>query len=324
MRIFVAGATGAMGVPLVRRLVAAGHQVTGLTRSEQKRALLEGLGASVAVADVFDRERLGDVLREARPEAVVHLLTALPKQGPSRPADLVATNRLRTEGTKSLVEAAIAAGARRLVAESIVLVYGYGHTGPELLTEESPVNRTAPRPWLQPTLDAGLALEETVLAAARAGRIEGIVLRFGFIYGPEAGSSTFATGLIQKRRMPLVGDGGGVWSWIHLEDAAEATLAALEKGRSGEVYNIVDDEPVAWRDYLPWYAKVLGAPPPRRVPVWLVRLVMPYGALSLTSRFAVSNAKARRELGWRPAHPTYREGLAPLGQRGPEGRGPPC
>ncbi len=314
MRIFVAGATGAMGVPLVRRLVAAGHQVTGLTRSEQKRALLEGLGASVAVADVFDRERLGAVLREARPEAVVHLLTALPKQGPSRPADLVATNRLRTEGTENLVEAAIAAGARRLMAESIILVYGYGHSGPELLTEEHPVNRTAPRPWLQPTLDAGFALEETVLAAARAGRIEGIVLRYGFIYGPEAGSSAFAAGLIQKRRMPLVGDGSGVWSWIHLEDAAEATLAALEKGRSGEVYNIVDDEPVAWRDYLPWYAKVLGAPPPRRVPVWLVRLVMPYGALSLTSRFAVSNAKARRELGWRPTHPTYREGLAALGR----------
>jgi nucleoside-diphosphate-sugar epimerase len=141
-----------------------------------------------------------------------------------------------------------------------------------------------------------------------------LLLRYGFIYGPEAGSSAFAAGLIQKRRMPLVGDGSGVWSWIHLEDAAEATLAALEKGRSGEVYNIVDDEPVAWRDYLPWYAKVLGAPPPRRVPVWLVRLVMPYGALSLTSRFAVSNAKARRELGWRPAHPTYREGLATLGR----------
>lgn len=312
MRIFVAGATGAMGVPLVKRLVAAGHQVTGLTRSEAKRPLLEGLGATAAVADVFELERLGAVLREARPEAVVHLLTALPKQGPMRPADLLATNRLRTEGTKNLVDAAISAGARRLVAESIVLVYGYGDHGSAPLTEEHPVARASPRPWLQPTIDAGLALEDTVLSAARAGRIEGVVLRFGFIYGAGSGSTEAMVGMVKKRRMPLVGDGSGVWSWIHVDDAAGATLAALERGRSGEVYNIVDDEPVAWRDYLAHCARVLGAPGPFRVPIWLVRLVSPYAVISLTSRFPVSNAKARRELGWRPAYPTYREGLATL------------
>ena len=312
MRIFVAGATGAMGVPLVKRLVAAGHQVTGLTRSEAKRPLLEGLGATAAVADVFDRERLGAVLREARPEAVVHLLTALPKQGPMRPADLVATNRLRTEGTRNLVEAAISAGARRLVAESIVLVYGYGDHGSAPLTEEHPVARTSPRPWLQPTIDAGVALEDTVLSAARAGRIEGVVLRFGIIYGAGSGSTEAMVAMVKKRRMPLVGDGGGVWSWIHVDDAAGATLAALERGRSGEVYNIVDDEPVAWRDYLAHCSRVLGAPGPFRVPVWLVRLVSPYAVIILTSRFPVSNAKARRELGWLPEYPTYREGLATL------------
>ncbi|WNG58451.1 NAD-dependent epimerase/dehydratase family protein [Archangium gephyra] len=312
MRIFVAGATGAMGIPLVKHLVAAGHQVTGLTRSEAKRPLLEGLGATAAVADVFERERLGTVLREARPDAVVHLLTALPKQGPRRPADLVATNRLRTEGTKNLVEAAISAGARRLVAESIVLVYGYGDHGSAPLTEAHPVANSSPRPWLQPTIDASLVLEDTVLSAARAGRLEGVVLRFGFIYGAGSGSTDAMIGMVRKRRMPLVGDGSGVWSWIHVDDAARATLAAIERGRAGEVYNIVDDEPVAWRDYLSHCARVLSAPGPFRVPVWLVRLVSPYAFIVLTSRFPVANDKARRELDWRPMYPTYREGLATL------------
>ncbi|WP_395804866.1 NAD-dependent epimerase/dehydratase family protein [Archangium minus] len=312
MRIFVAGATGAMGVPLVKHLVAAGHHVTGMTRSESKRSLLEGLSATAVVADVFNRERLGAVLREAKPDVVVHLLTALPKLGPVRPADLVATNRLRIEGTKNLVEAAISAGARRLVAESIVLVYGYGDHGSTLLTEEAPVARTSPRPWLQPTIDAGLALEETVLSAARSGRLEGVVLRFGFIYGAGAGSTEGMVAMMKKRRMPLIGEGSGVWSWIHVNDAAEATLAAIERGRSGAVYNIVDDEPVTWRDYLNHAARVLGAPSPFRLPLWLARLASPYAAISLTSRFAVSNARARRELNWRPVYPTYREGLATL------------
>jgi nucleoside-diphosphate-sugar epimerase len=312
MHVFVAGATGAMGIPLVRRLVAAGHQVTGLTRSEAKRPLLERLGATAAVADVFDRERLGAVLREARPEAVVHLLTALPEQGPRRASDLVATNRLRTEGTKNLVEASIAAGVRRLVAESIILVYGFGQHGPEPLTEEHPVARTSTRPWLQPTIDSGLALEETVVSAARTGKLEGIVLRYGFIYGAEAGSTQLTRRMVQKRQMPLIGDGSGLWPWIHLEDAASATIAALEKGRSGEVYNIVDDEPVTWKDYLSRFAEVLGAPQPWRLPTWIFRLIAPYSAITLTSRFPVSNAKARRELGWQPAYPTYREGLTTL------------
>jgi nucleoside-diphosphate-sugar epimerase len=312
MHVFVAGATGAMGVPLVRRLVAAGHRVTGLTRSEAKRPLLEGLGATAAVADVFDRERLGAVLQEARPEAVVHLLTALPEQGPMRAADLEQTHRLRIEGTKNLVEASIAAGVRRLVAESIVLVYGFGQHGPEPLTEEHPVARSSPRPWLQPTIDAGLALEQTVLATARSGKLEGVVLRYGFIYGAEAGSTQLTMRMVKKRWMPLIGDGSGLWPWIHLEDVATATIAALEKGRSGEVYNIVDDEPVTWRDYLSRLAEVLGAPRPWRLPAWIFRLVAPYAAVVLTSRFPTSNAKARRELGWQPAYPTYREGLATL------------
>ncbi|MBN1209741.1 MAG: NAD-dependent epimerase/dehydratase family protein [Myxococcaceae bacterium] len=312
MHVFVAGATGAMGVPLVRRLVAAGHRVTGLTRREAKRPLLERLGATAAVADVFDRERLGAVLQEARPEAVVHLLTALPEQGPMRASDLVLTNRLRIEGTKNLVEASIAAGVQRLVAESIILVYGFGLHGPEPLTEEHPVARTSPRPWLQPTIDAGLALEETVLSAARTGKLEGVVLRYGFIYGAEAGSTQLTTRMVKKRRMPLIGDGSGLWSWIHLEDVATATIAALEKGRSGEIYNIVDDEPVTWRDYLFHMAEVLGAPRPFRLPTWIFRLVAPYAAVALTSRLPTSNAKARRELGWQPAYPTYREGLATL------------
>lgn len=315
MHLFIAGATGAMGVPLVRHLVAAGHRVTGLTRSESKRALLEGLGATAVVADVFDRERLGAVLREARPEVVVHLLTALPKNGPTRAADLVATHRLRTEGTRNLVDAAISAGVKRFVAESIVLVYGFGDLGTSPLTEEQPVARTAPRPWLQPIIDSGLALEETVLGAARAGQLEGVVLRYGFIYGPEAGSTRFTLDMLKKRAMPLIGEGGGLWSWIHLEDAASATLAAIEKGRSGEIYNIVDDEPVTWRDFLPRFAEVIGAPRPFRLPVWLFRLVAPYATFTLTSRIPVSNAKARRELGWRPTYPTYREGLATLARQ---------
>jgi nucleoside-diphosphate-sugar epimerase len=193
-----------------------------------------------------------------------------------------------------------------------VLVYGFGEHGPTPLTEEHPVARASPRPWLQPTIDAGLALEETVLSAARAGKLEGVVLRFGFIYGAEAGSTQLTLRRVKQRRMPLVGDGSGLWPWVHLEDAATATLAALERGRSGELYNIVDDEPVTWHDYLARLAQVLGAPRPFRLPVWLFRLVAPYAAAALTSRLPVSNEKARRELGWQPLYPTYREGLAAL------------
>lgn len=310
MRIFVAGATGALGVPLVRRLVAAGHQVTGLTRRPEKQAALRALGASPAVADVLDMPRLQEALLRASPEVVVHLLTSLPAEGPRTAADLEPTNRLRTTGTANLVQAAVVAGARRIVAESIVLVYGYGDLGARPLTEADPVAVTAPTPILQPTIDAGKRLEELVLGAARDKRIEGIVLRYGYVYGAEAGSTRATVALLRQRRLPLVGGGAGVWSWVHLDDAAAATQAAVERGTSGEVYNVVDDEPVVWRDYLGTFARLVGAPRPFSVPAWAARLAAPYATFAVTSKTPVSNAKAKAALGWVPLYPTYREGLA--------------
>lgn len=307
MRVFVAGATGAMGVPLVRRLLAAGHRVTGLTRTPEKRALLGALGAEAAVADALDAPALTAALEAARPDAVVHLLTALPKSGPRRAGDLDATNRLRVEGTRNLIDAAVAAGAKRFLAESVVFVYGYGDRSTELLTEESPLPK--PAAGLDQTVAAGLALEQQVLAAARAGRIEGIVLRYGLIYGPTAGSTAFTIENLRRRAMPIVKPGTAFVSWVHAEDAAEAVVAALVHGRAGEVYNIVDDEPVQWRDFLPALAKAAGAPKPWTVPQWVAKLFFPYGARVLATSLRISNAKAKRELGWKLRYPTFREGV---------------
>jgi 2-alkyl-3-oxoalkanoate reductase len=307
MRVFVAGATGAVGRPLVLKLVAAGHEVTGMTRSESKTEDLRRAGARAVVADVFDADALAAAMEEARPEVIVHELTALPDRVDFRKADTyAATNRVRTEGTRNLIEAARAAGARRLVCQSIA--FAYRMDGEGLKTEDDPLLSEAPGAFGS----AVSALREMEALVLGADGFDGLVLRYGFFYGPgtyygEGGTSTED---VRRRRLPIVGKGSGVFSFIHVDDAADATLAAVERGAPG-IYNIADDEPASMTAWVPVFAQAAGAKPPRRAPVWLARFV----AGKDVSNFAValrgvSNEKAKRELGWQPAHPSWRTGFA--------------
>ena len=306
MRVFVAGATGALGRPLIPRLVAAGHAVTGMTRSEERAEEIARAGGRAVVCDVFEAERLTGLVREARPDAVVHQLTALPERLDLRQKDVYeATNRVRTEGTANLVAATRAAGARRLVAQSISFVYQ--PEGDWVKDESAPVMGDAPGPFGE-ALRAIFDLERQVLETPG---VDGLVLRYGFFYGP---GTTYApdgyqAAEVRKRRFPVVGPGSGTFSFIHVNDAAGATVLALERGAPG-IYNVVDDEPAALRDWLPVYAEALGAKRPFRVPLWLAKLVggPAVASLAVTVRGA-SNAKARRELGWEPAYPSWRQGF---------------
>jgi nucleoside-diphosphate-sugar epimerase len=314
MKVFVAGASGAIGRPAVRQLVAAGHEVTGMTRREERAAEIRQAGANAVVCDAFDATGLEAAVREATPEAVVHLLTAIPARMNFRAKEspLAATNRLRSEGTRNLLAAAKAAGARRLVAESVAFLYA--PTGGAIKDEDAPLFADAPRPFD----DTVAALEDLERQATGSEQIEGLVLRFGQLYGPgtyfgEGGSQSEE---VLKRRLPIVGEGGAVFSFIHVEDAASATLAAVERGAPG-TYNVVDDEPAPMSEWVPAFAKALGAKPPRRVPVWLARLVAGAGAaVFATETRGASNEKAKRELGWQPSHPSWREGFADPAVRG--------
>lgn len=314
MKVFVAGASGAIGRPAVRRLVAAGHEVTGMTRREGRAAEIREAGANAVVCDAFDAAGLEAAVREASPEAVVHLLTAIPARMNfrARESPLAATNRLRSEGTRNLVAAARAAGARRLVAESVAFLYA--PTGGAIKDEEAPLFAGAPRPFDETVA----ALEDLERQVTADEQFDGLVLRFGQLYGPGTyfGEGGSQTGEAMKRRLPIVGKGGAVFSFIHVEDAAAATLAAVEGGAPG-IYNVVDDEPAPMSEWVPAFAKALGAKPPRRVPVWLARLVAGAGGASLaTETRGASNAKAKRELGWKPSHPSWREGFADPAVRG--------
>jgi nucleoside-diphosphate-sugar epimerase len=306
MRVFVAGATGAIGKQLVPRLVAAGHEVHGMTRSESKQAMLHELGAVPVVADALDPDQVAEAVGKAKPDVIVHQLTALAGEGMRGLKHRVAmTNRLRTEGTDYLLSAGQAVGVRRFVAQSIVL---YARTGGPVKSEEDPLDPTPPRDFREAAA-AIFHLEEAVLDA---GWTEGIVLRYGAFYGPGTG---FAPGgdmheMIRKRRFPLVGDGGGVWSFIHIADAAEATVAAVEHGGRG-VYNVVDDDPAPVAEWLPALTRMLSGKKPKRVPRFVVWLAAgKFGVLMMTEARGASNAKAKRELGWSPAHPSWREGFA--------------
>jgi nucleoside-diphosphate-sugar epimerase len=289
MRVFVAGATGAIGKQLVPRLVEAGHEVHGMTRSESKQAMLHELGAVPVVADALDPDQVAEAVGRARPEVIVHQLTAIPALLDLRHFDrnFALTNRLRTEGTDYLLSAGQAVGVRRFVAQSYAL--WYVRTGGPVKSEEDP--------------------EQAVLGADWT---EGIVLRYGAFYGP---STSLAPGaeqieLVRRRKFPLVGDGGGVWSFIHIADAAEATVAAVERGSRG-VYNIVDDDPAPVAKWLPAMAEELGAKKPVRVPRFIGRVFAgEAGVVMMTDVRGASNAKAKRELGWRPAHPSWRQGFA--------------
>jgi nucleoside-diphosphate-sugar epimerase len=309
VRVFVAGATGAIGRPLVARLVAAGHEVHGMTRYESKRAMLAELGAVPVVADALDPEQVAAAVGGARPDVIVHQLTAIgPLDMRHFDRDFAMTNRLRTEGTDHLLSAGQAVGVRRFVAQGIAGYGAYVRTGGPVKREEDPLDPTPPRE-MRETLAAIRHLEQAVLDARWT---EGIVLRYGAFYGP--GTSMAPDGeqseLVRRRRFPLVGDGGGVWSFIHVADAAEATVAAVEHGRRG-VYNVVDDDPAPVADWLPALARELGARKPMRVPRFIGRLFAgETGVAMMTELRGASNVKAKRELAWRPAHPSWRQGFA--------------
>ena len=311
MRVFVAGATGAIGRQLVPRLVAAGHEVHGMTRSESKQTMLDELGAVPVVADALDPDQVAEAVGRARPDVIVDQLTAIPPTLDLRhfDRDFALTNHLRTEGTDHLLSAGQAVGVRRFVAQSYS-AWPYERTGGPVKSEEDPLD---PRPAreMRESWAAIRHLEEAVLGAEWT---EAIVLRYGGFYG--AGTS-LAPGseqveLVRQRKFPLVGDGGGVWSFIHVADAAEATVAAVERGSRG-VYNVVDDDPAPVAEWLPALAQTLGAKKPMHVPRFVGRLFAgEAGVVMMTEIRGASNAKAKRELQWRPVHPSWRQGFAEL------------
>jgi nucleoside-diphosphate-sugar epimerase len=295
MKVFVAGASGTIGIPLVRALVAAGHQVTALTRSPQKQDELRRLGATPALADALDAEALRAVVLSANPTHVIHQLTALPREGPNSASDLVATNRLRIDGTRNLLDASIRAGAARFIGGSFALL-----PGAESGTAPAGINEAA---------DAARSMETQILDANRAGRLEGIVLRYGLFYGPTNPGTIKMIEMVRLRRFPMIRGDQGQLPFIHLDDAVSATLAALDHGSPGGVYDIVDDRAISISEAVRLMAEYSGAPTPRTVPGWLLRLLMPYRARMLSTRLPLSNAKARAELRWRPMFPTFGDGL---------------
>ncbi len=309
MRVFVAGATGAIGKQLVPRLVAAGHEVHGMTRSESKRAMLSELGAVPVVADALDPDQVAEAVGRARPEVIVHQLTAIPAKLDMRhfDRDFALTNRLRIEGTDHLLSAGRAAGVRRFVAQSNG-AFAYARTGGPVKSEEDALDPAPPRE-MRGTRAAIQYLEDAVLGARWT---EGIALRYGAFYGP---GTSLAPGaeqveLIRKRKFPLVGDGSGVFSFIHVADAADATVTAVEHGGRG-VYNVVDDDPAPVAEWLPALAQELGAKKPMRIPRFVGRLFAgETGVVMMTELRGAANAKAKRELRWRPSHPSWRQGLA--------------
>jgi nucleoside-diphosphate-sugar epimerase len=316
MKVFVAGATGVLGRALVPQLVARGHQVVGMTRSASKEELVRSLGARPVVADALDPDAVAEAVASAEPEVIVHQLTALSgrmsardMRHPERSSAAIMTNRLRTEGTDHLLAAGRAVGARRFVAQSFA-AFRFARTGGSVQTEAEPLDPNPP-PALR-TMQAGYLYLERAVTTIDWG--EGLVLRYGGFYGPGTGISLAPDAVmaapIRKRRFPLVGDGGGVWSHVHIEDAAAATAVAVERGHPG-IYNIVDDEPAPVREWLPALASALEAKPPRRIPRWLARLAAGETAtLMMTEVKGASNQKAKRELGWKPRYASWRQGFA--------------
>ena len=310
MKIFVAGATGALGKPLVTQLVRRGHEVTGMTRSESKQDSLRELGACPVVADALDPDAVARAVAEAEPDVIVHELTAISDFNPRRmERDFAATNRLRTEGTDHLLAAGRAVGVKRFVAQSFA-PWPYARTGGMVKSEDDPLDTTPPS-QVRTTLEAIKYLEQAVTGADWT---EGIALRYGGFYGPGTSIGLDPLGeqieMIRARKFPLAGKGTGVWSFIHIDDAAAATVEAIEHGKRG-VYNVVDDEPAPVSEWLPELAKAVGAKPPRHVPLWLARLAGgDVVAIMMSDLRGSSNKKARRELGWQPRYPSWREGFA--------------
>ena len=307
MRVFVAGGTGVIGRSLIPVLIAAGHQVTATTRSPAKAGLLMSLGAEPAVADGLDRGAVHEAVARARPDVIIHQMTGL--SGLTGAADLrhfdrafAVTNALRTAGTDYLLEAARANGTRRFIAQSFT-GWPNARTGGPVATEDGPLD-PAPPAQMRESMAAIRHLE----AAVPSQVPEGIVLRYGILYGPGASDDVVAQ--VRKGRMPVIGDGAGIWSFTHVADAATATALATGRGRPG-IYNVVDDDPAPVAEWLPYLAGTLGARRPWRVPVWAGRLLAGETVVSLMTQIrGSSNAKARREFGWTPRYPSWRSGFA--------------
>jgi 2-alkyl-3-oxoalkanoate reductase len=316
MKVFVAGATGVLGRALIPMLVARGHEVVGMTRSASKQDLLRSLGARPVVADALDPDAVAQAVASAEPEVMVHQLTALSgpmsvrdARRPDRSVAATMTNRLRTEATDHLLAAGRAVGARRVVAQSFG-AFRFARTGGPVHTEADPLDPNDPPAALRTVQAAYLYLERAVTTIEWG---EGLALRYGGFYGPGTSISLAPDAQmaapIRKRRFPIVGDGGGISSFIHVEDAAAATAVAVERGQSG-VYNVVDDEPAPVREWLPVLASALDAKPPRRVPRWLGRLAAGEAAtVMMTEARGASNEKAKRELGWKPRYASWRQGF---------------
>jgi len=313
MRVFVAGGTGVIGRRLVPQLVARGHQVTATTTSAGKLGLLEQLGAEGIVMDGLDAVSVGEAVAAARPDAIVNEMTALSVAHAGKPnlrkaeRFFAATNRLRSEGTDHLLAAGRAVGVRTFVAQSN---YALLERTDEPVVDENGRLKQDPPKDVKEGVDAMRHLEEAVTGITWA---DGIALRYGGFYGPgtgiEAAPDAVLAGLIRKRRFPIVGGGGGVWSMVHITDAASATVAAIERGKPG-IYNVADDDPAPVREVLLELSRVLGAKPPRRVPAWVARLLAGKGAVGImTHAVGISSEKAKRELGWTPRYPSWRTGF---------------
>jgi nucleoside-diphosphate-sugar epimerase len=309
MKIFIAGASGAIGSHLVSQLVARGHEVVGTTRSAAKTGALRAIGAEPVVVDALDPDSVADVVARAEPEVIVHQLTAL--SGPPNFRQVkrmaAATNRLRSEGTDHLLAAARAVGVRKFVAQSNAS--WMERTGGPVADENGRIEPNPPADAAS-AVAALRHLEDAVTGITWA---DGIALRYGGFYGPgtgiEATPDAVMAELIRKRKFPIVGGGGGVWSLVHITDAASATVAAIERGKPG-IYHVADDEPAAVREFLPALARALGAKPPRRVPAWLVRLLAGEAAVNMmTQACGISSEKTKRELDWTPQYPSWRTGF---------------
>jgi nucleoside-diphosphate-sugar epimerase len=316
MKVFVAGATGVLGRELVPQLVARGHEVVGMTRTASKQDLVRSLGARPVVADALDPDAVAQAVASAEPEVIVHQLTALSGKlsardirHPDRSSAAIMTTRLRTEATDHLLAAGRAVGARRFLAQSFA-AFRWARTGGPVLTEADPLDPNPPAA-LRAAL-VGILYVERAVTTIEWG--EGLVLRYGGFYGPGTALSLAPDAVmaapVRKRRFPIVGDGGGVWSHVHIEDAAAATALAVERGEPG-IYNIVDDEPAPVREWLPVLASALDAKPPRHIPRWLGRLAAGEMATAMmTDARGASNEKAKRELGWQPRYASWRLGFA--------------
>ena len=306
MRIFVAGATGAVGRSLIPLLIRGGHTVVGLTRTPAKEGILRELGATPVVADALNETSIHQAVRAARPDVIVHELTDLKGASDLRKFDrtFANSNQLRIRGTDYLLAAARDNGVKRIVAQSFC-GWPYAPGGGHVKSEEDPLHPDPPRE-LQRSLDAIRYLERAITTSTVP---EGVALRYGAFYGPDTGMFDAAfIDQIRKRRVPLIGSGGAWWSFLHIDDAAEATALAVERGRG--VYNIVDDDPAPVNEWLPAVARMLGAKPPIHVPAWLARIAGgEHLVFMMTDSRAGSNAKAKRELSWRPRYSSWRQGF---------------